>query len=67
MTCFYCNKKGHLANKCFKRISDRNNKDEETNNVDSEYLFYASEITKKDTPKEWFLDSGATMHMTPEF
>ena len=63
VTCYYCNKKGHFANRCFKKISDKNKEGEEAHHTqgDSEYLFSSSTETHLDNL--WYLDSGATMHM----
>jgi len=64
VTCYYCNKKGHFANKCYKRINDKKCNEEEVNQTttESEFLFSASFDSHKDN--HWYLDSGATMHMT---
>lgn len=63
VTCYYCNKKGHFANKCFKRIHDKNKEGEEAHHTQegNEYLFSSSTTTHLDNL--WYLDSGATMHM----
>jgi len=63
ITCFYCNKKGHFANKCYKRLNDQKRNGEEVNqtSIENEYLFATSLETHKDD--SWYLDSGATMHM----
>ena len=63
VTCYYCNKKGHFANRCFKKISDKNKENEEAHHTqgEGEYLFSSSTETHSDNL--WYLDSGATMHM----
>jgi len=64
ITCFYYNKKGHFANKCFKRLNGKKRNAEEANqtSTENEYLFATSLETHKDD--SWYIDSGATMDMT---
>lgn len=64
VTYYYCNKKGYFSNRCFKIISDKNKEGEEAHHTQSsgEYLFSTSIETHRD--ELWYLDSGATMHMT---
>jgi len=64
ITCFYYNKKGHFANKCFKRLNYKKRNGEEVNqtNTEYEYLFATTLETHKDD--SWYIDSGAPMHMT---
>jgi len=59
ITYFYCNKKGHFANKCYKRLNEKRKNEEEVNQttIESEYLFATSLETHKDD--SWYLDSGA--------
>lgn len=66
VTCFYCNKKGHFTNKCFKNILDSKKKNEEANQVEEDYLFYAFTNDYAKSSRERYLDSGATMHMSPK-
>jgi hypothetical protein len=64
ITCYYCNKKGHFASRCFKNIFDKNKGGEEAHHTQGgdEYLFSSSHENQQDDL--WYLDSGATMHMT---
>jgi len=62
--CFYCQKLDHHIKDCRKRIAKKRRK--QVNNViDSPLLFILSfpdNITESD---KWYLDLGATQHMTP--
>lgn len=66
MTCFYCSKKGLFAANCFKKILDVKNKNLDLNHFVNKNIIGTSKITSIDNTIEWFLDSGASMHMTSE-
>lgn len=53
--CFNCNRHGHISKQC--RL-----KKKEHNNIDSGYVAVFSATTKNDNG--WYIDSGASMHMT---
>lgn len=62
--CFYCQKLGHHIKNCRKRIVDEGRK--QVNNViDSPSLFLATFSVNIAESHKWYLDSGATQHMTP--
>ncbi|KAI5671116.1 hypothetical protein M9H77_11480 [Catharanthus roseus] len=78
--CFYCGKEGHMKNKCFKRINDDNqrkhgkggNKVDKThvfesdgNSMFSEVLCVYLSLSCTDVVNHWVLDSGCSLHMTP--
>lgn len=73
ITCFYCQKRGHIARECRKRLRETNNKestrsskrDEETSNM-SAFVgeTHAKEVLSLATEDIWLLDSGASKHMT---
>ena len=68
ITCHYCGKVGHKAFKCFKKKRDmqKNQNDSAsktaTANTASENVFVAGGISVN--AEQWYLDSGATKHMT---
>ena len=72
--CFFCKKKGHKANKCYKKhpelkpkhynntYSNNNNNNNDNQNY---YLFATNEdIIKRNNTNNWILDSGCSIHMT---
>jgi len=62
--CFYCQKPSHHIRDCRKRIANEGRK--QINNViDSPSLFVASFSANIVESNKWYLDSGATQHMTP--
>lgn len=72
--CFYCHQKGHFAKNCFKKKSDQK-KSESANNVEAEdqkseelneiALAVSPGPTKEPNTNDWWIDSGASRHMTP--
>lgn len=50
--CFICDKPGHYARDCSMKKNQ------------SEHLFFSSFVAKTDSANEWFIDSGASAHMT---
>lgn len=72
--CYVCDEKGHYANKCPNRLDscyicgEKNhyaskclNKDKKSS---SEQMFLCSFVARTKTENEWFIDSGASAHMT---
>ncbi|KAK9721521.1 Zinc knuckle [Popillia japonica] len=57
--CYYCNKMGHLKNNCRFRIG----KDQAKN---SNAFFVTALVANEQINHKWFLDSGASEHMTFE-
>lgn len=51
VTCYACDEEGHFANKCPKK---KQNKE----------LFLCSYVAQRANSREWFIDSGASAHMT---
>eukprot|EP00795_Rhopilema_esculentum_P012375 gene12375-3031_t len=74
--CFYCQKKGHFAKDCYKKKADQKKdpKTEAANSAEDSNAGSAtatSEIalavnTNASKKNEWWIDSGASKHMTPE-
>ena len=65
--CYFCKKKGHLKKDCWKyknwkEQKEKVNKTEDTNNDD----FCFSAHADKSDSGAWFIDSGATSHMTSD-
>ncbi|KAF0706886.1 hypothetical protein AaE_013899 [Aphanomyces astaci] len=60
--CHKCGEKGHWANKCPKRESKPDVA--AIANADEHFLFMASLKSHDQLQDEWFIDSGATHHMT---
>lgn len=55
VNCFNCNEKGHYASKCPKK---------NTQTKDSLMLVSTSFVAKTKNATEWYIDSGASAHMT---
>lgn len=73
VTCFYCQKRGHIARECRKKLREMNNhestkmikKNDDTSNM-SAFIgeTYAEKVLSLATKDIWLLDSGASKHMT---
>lgn len=60
--CFSCGKRGHKANEC------RTHTDKGDKNVDKKkkpVAFSAMYLSKNTRSSDWYIDSGASQHMTP--
>lgn len=55
--CFHCNKYGHLSKNCWYKKN-------KTNSKDNGFIAAFSATTLNDS-LNWYIDSGASMHMTP--
>ena len=72
--CFYCHKKGHFAKDCYKKKADANKQGQELankadciENKNTEYSEIALTVNDNSALcKEWWIDSGASRHMTPK-
>lgn len=69
VTCWVCNKRGHYARDCYHRADRKQEKDKEkVNSASGNATNYESamNVTPKEKPHsvKWYLDSGATSHMT---
>lgn len=67
--CNKCGELGHWANKCPRRAQGRNEFQANTAAIanasaHADYLFVTNEIDAANSNDEWFIDSGATHHMT---
>ena len=68
--CFECNKYGHLAKNCYKRrarsesVSAGNNANTQGRDTARKALLTTILSTGKVDPKEWYIDSGASVHIT---
>lgn len=54
--CHYCQKKGHVQAKCYKKKADEGKKNNENGNLAAAFLVRGC--------KDWIIDSGCTSHMT---
>jgi hypothetical protein len=61
--CFICNRRGHKAANCYKNTNEKNSQRvEDQKRTNKKSHLTAKEVTMK--PEKWYLDSGATTHMT---
>lgn len=60
--CFKCGKKGHFANKCLKNKQNENNIS--AHEVKKDVAFGAVFLTGNFDKNNWYIDSGASKHMT---
>lgn len=74
--CYICNSPKHFANKCDQKKDQKGGKDDRKDHRDKggaerkskkPQHFFSVELTLKATESsdEWYLDSGASCHMTP--
>lgn len=63
--CFYCGKPGHLKKDCRKRQSNLQRKASKAMSED-EHCFSVKEMDSNCSKMVWFVDSGATNHMSSE-
>lgn len=72
--CFHCKKKGHTVDECRKKKSDETNKSSNNSSQKAKAAFIVQCGTVKNAyaapciePREdeWYVDSGASSHMTP--
>lgn len=66
-TCYNCGKKGHLAKVCRKppKADKNSNEKAKANIAEEENAFSAFLCGNKTDQQVWYLDSGASNHMTP--
>lgn len=65
--CFFCKRKGHIKKDCrkYKAWKEKNEKtNTATANKDDKDNFCFSTINEDDSRESWYVDSGATSHMT---
>ena len=75
--CFYCKKKGHFAKDCYKKKADAK-KTQNQSNQESANRVESTQESEDDSPEialsagglssaenDWWIDSGASQHMTP--
>jgi hypothetical protein len=62
-TCHYCKRPGHWAIRCYKRIADEKRREEQANNVEQAF---ASGMNASLISDAWYVDSGASQHMSPK-
>ena len=69
LKCQYCKRTGHFARDCFKKKNDLKKKTS-ANVAKSDHKTATDEIALKSLNEneegDWWIDSGATQHMTPE-
>jgi gag-polypeptide of LTR copia-type/GAG-pre-integrase domain/Zinc knuckle len=67
-TCFYCGKKGHIKAECRKRQSDLQQRPQQPAHVHVALMAHSgasSSGASAPPSNEWAVDSGATMHVSP--
>lgn len=63
--CFYCQKPGHFKRDCRKYKKDQEGaKSDSSNSSSTGQAFYSELLFTEKEEDQWFLDSGATDHMT---
>lgn len=60
--CFNCNKRGHLAKEC--RTQRKKKPENSEDSRDKSFVAAFSASSQKMNPDLWYVDSGASMHMT---
>lgn len=71
ITCFYCNKPGHIQRNCYKKQREEGDvpqKDEKEDSGSTEEIKKASALmaaTTMTSSTSWYADSGASAHITP--
>jgi len=61
--CYYCNKFGHYAHDCRKKIADQGNKRANVTTKSSNSMFLACHMIHEPYASVWLLDSGCSNHM----
>ena len=65
LTCHYCKEKNHFARDCVKKKADENTKkDEKANLATDQEPEIALKSTQESCRSGWWIDSGASQHMT---
>ena len=69
LTCYYCGKPGHFKRNCRKWLADKDRRQENKeggNEPGEDRIFYAGLMSMADHigKEEWFIDTGATDHMS---
>ena len=64
MKCYYCNKFGHYARDCRKKISKQGNQRANVSIENTNSMFLACNNMHESSNKVWLLDSGCSNHMT---
>jgi hypothetical protein len=63
--CNYCGKVGHWAEDCYKRLAKEQDGQHRANKAsDSVDLFVAANVANAKSKDDWFIDSGATQHLS---
>lgn len=62
--CFNCGSESHLADKCDKPKKPKKGNDRKKNEKETAFMMF-SLFTNNRTDDDWYLDSGASSHMTP--
>lgn len=60
MKCFHCGKKGHKAVECRKRLAEKS----QAKRASEDAAFIAAYIVSPGNDNEWYVDSGATQHLS---
>ena len=62
--CNYCNRPGHWARTCRKRIADEEAKKKSSRESRTKEHVFTSTLTSSSSDEDWYIDSGASQHLT---
>jgi len=63
LRCYYCNKFGHYARDCRKKVVDQGNERANVNTKSSNSMFLACHTVHEPYNSVWLLDNGCSNHM----